>query len=93
MTDFEKAAKDFFLTGNYRQFIALPLDFQYEIVYFKEKDDDVITPFYNEQENIKVDKNDAKFKGINIRFSLFKSQYATMLIRELTKRTTSFAEQ
>ena len=93
MHDFEKAAKEFFLTGNYRQMIATPLDFEYEILHFKEKNDDVITPFYNEEKNISFDKDDCKFKGLNIRFSLLKSQYATMLIRELTKRTTSLAEQ
>ena len=92
MDDFNKSAKEFFLTGNYRQMIAVPSELEYEILYFKEKDDDVITPFYNEEENRKVAKEDGKYKGLNIRFSLLKSQYATMLIRELTKRTTSFAE-
>lgn len=52
--------------------IVQPIDFYSEILYFKGKDDDVLSPFYNVESNKGVPKEEGKFKGINIRFSLMK---------------------
>ena len=81
------------MTGNYRLMVAQPIDFYSEIVYFNDKNDDVLSPFYNTEPNKSVSEEEGKFKGLNIRFSLMKCQYATMLIRELTKMSTSFSQQ
>lgn len=50
--------------------MAEPIDFQSETLYFQKKDDEVLTAFYNEEQNKGVAKEEGKYKGINIRFNL-----------------------
>ena len=43
-----------------------------EIIYFKEKDEEILSAFYKEDKNKNYPKEESNFKGLNIRFNLLK---------------------
>lgn len=82
----------FALNGGWRKVICMPEDLKYEFGFFEQWNEDVLmfsskTPCYV--------KNDIKtgFQFVSVQFSLEKSCYATMLIRELMHQSTEFKNQ
>jgi len=87
--DFVNSKQEFFIRGGYRFLIAKPKDVLHDIMHFNDKDMDIMEAEYNLKEDPKSDPN-GKYKAIRIKFSLNKSTYATMCVRELTQTSTSF---
>ncbi|CAF2479447.1 unnamed protein product [Rotaria sp. Silwood2] len=83
--------KDYSLPGNYRQFIVRPGQVDYRIVYYDNMNDDPLQSDYdrlmNHDTNIKSELN--KYMGLILAFSLPKSSYATMALREILHRNES----
>ncbi|CAF4575167.1 unnamed protein product [Rotaria sp. Silwood1] len=83
--------KDYSLPGNYRQFIVRPGQVDYRIVYYDNMNDDPLQSDYdrliNHDNNLKSELN--KYKGLILAFSLPKSSYATMALREILHRNES----
>jgi len=90
--DFLNSKQEFFIRGGFRCLIAKPMDVKHDIALYNDKDVDLLAPEYIINEDPKSDPT-GKYKAIRIKFSLNKSTYATMCIRELTKTSTSFDTQ
>ena len=90
--DFEYQAVNFNSTGYFRKVIEKPLNkVTYEIITHDDPDIDLQTPYYNVEPHPKVSGN--KYTSIRFVFQLPQSTYATMLFRELTKRSSSGSYQ
>ncbi|CAF5002017.1 unnamed protein product, partial [Rotaria magnacalcarata] len=83
--------KDYSLPGNYRQFIVRTGQVDYRIVHYDNMNDDPLQSDYdrlmNRDNNLKLELN--KYKGLILAFSLPKSSYATMAVREILHRNES----
>ncbi|CAF2048156.1 unnamed protein product [Rotaria magnacalcarata] len=83
--------KDYSLPGNYRQFIVRTGQVDYRIVHYDNMNDDPLQSDYdrlmNRDNNLKLELN--KYKGLILAFSLPKSSYATMALREILHRNES----
>jgi len=90
--DFVNSKQEFFIRGGFRTLISKPKDLKWDIVHFDDKDGDLLSPNYNKEED-PPGVPGGKYKAIRMKFSLKKSVYATMCIRELTKTSTSFEVQ
>jgi tRNA pseudouridine13 synthase len=90
--DFINSKQEFFIRGGYRFLIAKPQDLAHDIMQFNDKDMDIMEAEYHIKEDPKSDPN-GKYKAIRVKFSLNKSTYATMCVRELTQTSTSFDVQ
>jgi tRNA(Glu) U13 pseudouridine synthase TruD len=60
-------------------------------VHYVQKDQDLLSPFY--RENPSHDTEGGPYCGLIVKFTLKKSAYATMLIRELSKSSSSLEHQ
>ena len=86
--DFEYQSVNFNSTGYFRKVIEKPLNnVTYEIINHDEPDIDLQTPYYNVEPHPKV--SGSKYTSIRFVFQLPQSTYATMLFRELTKKSSS----
>ncbi|EAR87715.1 tRNA pseudouridine synthase D (macronuclear) [Tetrahymena thermophila SB210] len=88
---FEKIQKEFFVEGGYRFLICQAEDVQYSINKYNEKNQDILTPYYNVQQD--HSEENGKYSALCLKFTLAKGSYATMLIRELTKMPSDFDTQ
>ncbi|CAF3325321.1 unnamed protein product [Rotaria socialis] len=83
--------KDYSLPGNYRQFIVRTGQVDYRIVHYDNMNDDPLQSDYdrlmNRDNNLQLESN--KYKGLILVFSLPKSSYATMALREILHRNES----
>jgi len=61
------------------------------LIKFDDKKQDLVAPFYPEEEDVNIEEG--KFSALILRFSLSKGSYATMLMRELTKMSSSYDSQ
>eukprot|EP01130_Rhizamoeba_saxonica_P015165 TRINITY_DN6754_c0_g1_i1.p1 TRINITY_DN6754_c0_g1~~TRINITY_DN6754_c0_g1_i1.p1 ORF type:complete len:623 (-),score=163.22 TRINITY_DN6754_c0_g1_i1:1308-3149(-) len=82
---------EFSLPGGYREIVKVPVVFDWSIHQY---DDPEATLLENDLDVLKgtnVDsfKENGEFKALKLRFILDSSTYATMLIRELTHKSTS----
>ena len=90
--DFEYQAVNFNSTGYFRKVIEKPLnELKYDIVQHDDPDVDLQTPYYNVESHPQPDGN--KYTSMRLVFQLPQSTYATMLFRELTKRSSSGSYQ
>lgn len=71
--------------------MIIKLNFR-NIVKYNDKQAELLNPYYFDEPDPKGE-DEGKYKALRIRFNLPKSSYATMLIRELTKHSTSYASQ
>ncbi|UJR33304.1 hypothetical protein I4U23_020754 [Adineta vaga] len=83
--------KDYSLPGNYRQFIVHPGDIEYRIVYYDNINDDPLHSDYDRlmKHEMNVPCEMKKYMGLILAFSLPKSSYATMALREILHRNES----
>ncbi|CAF0930557.1 unnamed protein product [Adineta steineri] len=83
--------KDYSLPGNYRQFLIHPGQIEYKVVSYDNIDDDPLKSDYdrlmNNENNVIPKLN--KYTGLILGFSLPKSSYATMALREILHRNES----
>jgi tRNA pseudouridine13 synthase len=90
--DFRDATKHFFADGCYRRAIVVPGDFQWKLTHFEGKDQEIQTAYVLDEEDNAGQAN-GHYRGLSLKFSLPKSSYATMLIREVSRMPTTFEHQ
>lgn len=91
--DMFSSQKELGLTGDYRKLFALPTDISYDIIEHDDNDAELIDSDIDKLEgrtNIKNHVQGGKYRSAVVEFSLGASQYATMCMRELMKRTTEW---
>jgi len=76
------------LYGGFRKMLQKPIDMNWKVVSWSNWDDDILSldsfnPLYT------LDKEGDK-KALVLQFSLLKSSYATMMLREITHSTSEF---
>lgn len=83
--------KDYSLPGNYRQFLLRPEQVEYRIVYYDNITDDPLQSDYERliQQSTNVKCELKQYMGLILAFSLPKSSYATMALREILHRNES----
>jgi tRNA(Glu) U13 pseudouridine synthase TruD len=66
------------------------------VVEFQNLNEDLLTPDYNTQTDPQpvidrsIEEERPIYKGLQLKFSLKQSSYATMLLREVTKMSSAF---
>ena len=86
--DFEYQAVNFNSTGYFRKVVEKPLnEMKYEVIHHDDPDEDLNNEYYNLHPH--PVKTGTKNTAIRIVFQLPQSTYATMLFRELTKRSSA----
>ncbi|EAY07229.1 hypothetical protein TVAG_050450 [Trichomonas vaginalis G3] len=87
------AQKELGLVGDYRKLFAQPTDISFDIIEHDDNDAELIDSDIDKLEG-RTNKGNhvpgGKFKSAVVEFSLGPSQYATMCMRELMKRTTEW---
>eukprot|EP00871_Galdieria_phlegrea_P005984 jgi/Galph1/873/GphlegSOOS_G5685.1 len=102
--DFEalpRISQEFQFRGGYRPLIAIPRDVQYEFVHTKDRNEPLTTTeeeiFSSTgksfSENNKTTETTEGSIALVLQFTLRPSEYATMLLRELTKQDSSSIQQ
>jgi tRNA(Glu) U13 pseudouridine synthase TruD len=97
--EFDNLPSGFILKGGYRKIsnnlisflVCYPENVEHELVNYETKDQDLINPFYKHIPTLHFESG--KYRGLILKFTLKKSGYATMLIRELTKTSSSLEYQ
>ena len=82
----------FVLYGGFRKMLIMPEDLKYKLATFDDWNGDVLKISNEDNCYVKNDCN-GKFQFLSIQFSLEKSSYATMLLRELVHMSTEFKNQ
>ncbi len=81
-------------SGDYRKILAKPTDVQFDICKMQNENEDLLTPNYliDKDPTPVVNPTDKTpvSKALRMRFNLRPSSYATMLLREVTRTTSSF---
>ena len=84
------ATREYSLTGAYRYMIARPHDLEWSILRYKDKDEDLS---YNDLDALngipRKSHTEGDLKALQMAFTLPSSTYATMLLREVMKTSTS----
>lgn len=78
--------------GDYRKMFSRAEELEVETCRFKNRDDDLLTPF-EALSTIAARHTEGPHFAILLKFNLQKSNYATMLIREFCHVTSSFENQ
>lgn len=83
--------KLFSLKGAYRTIVSKAEDIVWSIIKHNDLDDDLLLSDIEVMENKRsfTSVPDGSFKSLSIEFSLLPSNYATMVVREMTKQDTS----
>lgn len=92
LKDFTSSDQNLYFRGGYRKIFAKATDVEWNIVKYNNKQAELLNPYYFDEKDPEGEEN-GKYKALRIRFNLPKSSYATMLIRELTKHSTSYSSQ
>ncbi|XP_050540711.1 pseudouridylate synthase 7 homolog [Daktulosphaira vitifoliae] len=90
-----KKDKLFSLKGTYRKCVSKASDIVWSIVNHNDLNDDLLLSDHEKLEGKKPFKSvlEGKYRSLLIEFSLQSSNYATMVVRELTKQDTSSHSQ
>lgn len=84
-------------SGSYRKIVARPDDVWFDIVEMQNENEDLLTPDYlstpDPTPSIDPELDTPISKALRMRFNLKTSSYATMLLREITRKSSAFSSQ
>ena len=82
-------------SGSYRKIVARPEDVWFDIVEMQNENEDLLTPNYlsnpDPKPTIDPECGTPVTKALRMRFNLKTSSYATMLLREITRKSSAFS--
>jgi tRNA pseudouridine13 synthase len=87
--DFSNNSLNFHSTGYYRKVIEKPMDIHYNLIKHDLPDEDLQNEYYNINPHPIPISNENKYTSLRLQFQLPQSTYATMLFRELTKKSSA----
>jgi tRNA pseudouridine13 synthase len=87
--DFSNNSLNFHSTGYYRKVIEKPMDIHYNLIKHDLPDEDLQNEYYNINPHPIPITNENKYTSLRLQFQLPQSTYATMLFRELTKKSSA----
>jgi tRNA pseudouridine13 synthase len=93
LEDFAASSVDFTATGHFRKVLEKPKALSFSLINHDLADEDLQTEYYNFKNfpNPKCIEN--KYLSLRLQFQLPQSTYATMLFRELTKKSSAASIQ
>ena len=89
LEDFAYQKVNFNSTGYFRKVVERPKEIKHEIIYHDDADQDLQNEYYNIESHPKPLCELGKYISLRLQFQLPQSTYATMLFRELTKKSSS----
>nr|XP_018897314.1 PREDICTED: pseudouridylate synthase 7 homolog isoform X1 [Bemisia tabaci] len=92
---FKQSVKLFFTPGSYRKMMCIPKDVSWSIMKYNDVNENLILSDLEELKGLPKPKSEegGSFKAITVKMCLPSSSYATMLLREITKSSTSTSHQ
>lgn len=91
--EFNHQKVNFNATGFFRKIIEKPTNVKYSFVWHDKQDVDLQNEHYNIMDHPTPPSVDNKYLSLRLQFQLPQSTYATMLFRELTKKSSSVSYQ
>jgi tRNA pseudouridine13 synthase len=89
LEDFAYQNVNFNSTGYFRKVVEKPNEIKYEIIYHDDPDEDLQNEYYNVDPHPNPKGELKKYVSLRLQFQLTQCTYATMLFRELTKKSSS----
>ena len=89
LEDFAYQKVNFNSTGYFRKVVERPKEIKHEIIYHDDADEDLQNEYYNIESHPTPKCESGKYISLRLQFQLPQSTYATMLFRELTKKSSS----
>ncbi len=80
-------------TGAYRKLLQVPDKVKYSLIYHNDKDIELQNEYYNKENHPNSLEKEGKFKSVRLEFQVPQSTYATMVVREVTKQSSSYYNQ
>lgn len=93
LEDFAYQNVNFNSTGYFRKVTQRPKEIKYDIVYHDDPDQDLQNEYYNVDPHPNPKCDNKKYISLRLQFQLPQSTYATMLFRELTKKSSATYHQ
>jgi tRNA pseudouridine13 synthase len=93
LEDFAASSVDFTATGHFRKVVEKPKALSYYLMHHDNSDEDLQTEYYNFKNFPNPICLENKYLSLRLQFQLPQSTYATMLFRELTKKSSAFGFQ
>jgi len=93
LENFGESNVNFNSTGYFRKVIQKPKEIKYDLILHDLPDEDLQTECYNVKPHPTPKSDQNKHISLRLQFQLPQSTYATMLFRELTKRSSAVTYQ